>query len=63
MKVFQNTETLPVLLMSYLQSSEQKWYRVSAAFFSLLEGPKLRYLPENQNYKGILQKTYWYSRA
>ena len=29
MKVFQNTETLPVLLMNYLQSREQKWYRVS----------------------------------
>ena len=32
MKVFQNTETLPVLLMNYLQSREQKWYRVSTAF-------------------------------
>ena len=25
--------------------------------------PKLRYLPENQHYKGFLQKTHWYSRA
>ena len=33
MKVFQNIETLPVLLMNYLQSREQKWYRVSTAFF------------------------------
>ena len=32
MKMFQNTETLPVLLMNYLQSREQKWYRVSTAF-------------------------------
>ena len=49
-------ETLPVLLMNYLQSREQKWYRVSTAF-------KLRYLLENQNYKGFLQKTHWYNRA
>ena len=27
------------------------------------EGPKLRYLPQNQDYKGLLQKTHWYSRA
>ena len=33
MKVFQNTETLPVLLMNDLWSREQKWYRVSTAFF------------------------------
>ena len=33
MKVFQNTETLPVLLMNYLQIREQKWYLVSTAFF------------------------------
>ena len=32
MKVFHNTETLPLLLMNYLQSREQKWYRVSTAF-------------------------------
>ena len=32
MKVFQNTETLPVLLMNYLQGREQKWYRVRTAF-------------------------------
>ena len=31
MKVFQNTETLPVLPMNYLQSREPKWYRVSIA--------------------------------
>ena len=28
MKVLQNTETLTILPMSYLQSREQKWYRV-----------------------------------
>ena len=32
-------------------------------FTQLPERPKLRYLPENQNYKGFLQKTCWYSRA
>ena len=31
--------------------------------YSLPEGPKLRHLPENQNYKSSLQKTHWYSRA
>ena len=30
---------------------------------SLPEGPKLRYLLENQNCEGFLQKTHWYSRA
>ena len=33
-----NTETLPVLLMNYLQSREQVWYRVSIA--SLLSSPQ-----------------------
>ena len=32
-------------------------------FYSLPEGPKVRNLPENQDYKGFLQKTHWYSRA
>ena len=32
MKVFQNTEMLPVLLMKYVQSREQKQYRVSTVF-------------------------------
>ena len=32
MKVFQNIETFPVLLMSYLWSREQKWYRVNITF-------------------------------
>ena len=50
MKVFQNTETLPVLLMNYLQSREQKWYRISTAFLLTSQ----RYLLENQNYKGVL---------
>ena len=34
MKVFQNTETLPVLLMNYFQSREQKWYRVKHSIFT-----------------------------
>ena len=32
-------------------------------FHSLPEGQKLRYLFEDQDYKGFLQKTHWYSRA
>ena len=71
MKVFLNTEMLPVVLMNYLQSRGQKCHRVSTAFvltsrrteivtsasqffYSLAEGPNLRYLPENQNYEGSL---------
>ena len=34
MNVFLNTETLPVLLMNYRQSREQKWYRVNTTFFT-----------------------------
>ena len=34
MKVFQNTETLPVLLMNFLWSREQKWYRVKHSIFT-----------------------------
>ena len=62
--VFQNTETLPVLVMNYLQSREQKSGVGQAQHFhSLPEGPKLRYLLENQNHKGLLQKRHWYGRA
>ena len=32
MNVFQNIETLPVLLENYLWSREQKWYRVNTTF-------------------------------
>ena len=32
MKVFQNIENLPVLLMNYLWSREQKWYLVNTTF-------------------------------
>ena len=32
MKVFQNTEIRPVLLMNYLRSREQKWYRVNTTY-------------------------------
>ena len=35
----------------------------STIFFSLREGPTLRHLFENQDYKGCLQKTHWDSRA
>ena len=64
MNVFQNTETLPVLLMNYLQSREQKSGVGQAQHFhSLPEGPKLRYLLENKNHKGFLQKRHWFGRA
>ena len=64
MNVFQNTETLPVLLMNYLQSREQKSGVGQAQHFhSLPEGPKLRYLLENQNHKGLLQKRHWFGLA
>ena len=32
-------------------------------FYSLPEGPKLRYLLENKNWKDFLQKTHWRSRT
>ena len=64
MNVFQNTETLPVLLMNYLQSREQKSGVGQAQHFhSLPEGPKLRNLLENKNHKGFLQKRHWFGRA
>ena len=46
MKVFQNIDTLPVLLMNYLWGRKQKWYRVSTALrlYSLPERPTLRHL-------------------
>ena len=46
-------KTLPVLLMNYLWSREQKWFP---------ERPELRYLLEDENNQGFFQKT-WYSRA
>ena len=55
MKVFQNTEMLPVLLMTYLWSHEQKWHRVNTT--SLLISRKTRIAIS------VLQKTHRYSRA
>ena len=40
MTVFQNTEALPILLMNYLQSREQKWCRVSLV--SLLKNQDMK---------------------
>ena len=34
-----------------------------SVFFSLPDRPKLRDLPEDQNYKGPMQKTQWRSRT
>ena len=59
-------ETLPVLLMNYPWSREQKWnwargrHSVCTHF---PKDPKLRYLLEDENNKGFLQKTCWYSRT
>ena len=52
-------ETLPVLLMNYQWSREQKWnqVRVSICLHALSEGPKLRFLFEDENNKGFLQRT------
>ena len=33
------------------------------SILTLPEGPKLQYLPENQDYKGFLRKTHWSSRT
>ena len=58
-------ETLPVLLMSCQWSREQKWnwIRVSIVSTRTIRKPKLRYLFEDENNEGFLQKTCWYSRA
>ena len=39
---------LPVLLMNYFRSREQKWYRVSTVFYSFRERLELRYLFEDE---------------
>ena len=56
MRVFRNIETLPVLLMNYLRSREQKWCREDTTFLR-------RYLREDENNEGFLQKARRYSRA
>ena len=55
MKVF---EMLPVLLMNYFWSREQKWYRVNTTSFLISRKTRyLRYLFEDENNEGFLQKT------
>ena len=51
--------------MNFQWSREQKWNRVRVAqcVFALSEGSKLWHQLEDENNKGVLQKTYWYSRA
>ena len=65
MKVFQNIETLPVLLMNYQWSREQKWnpFRVTVVSTRTSERPKLRCLLKDENNEGLLQKTHRYSRS
>ena len=55
MKVFQNIQMmLPVLLMNYFRSREQKWYHVSTVFYSFRERLELRYLFEDEYNEGVL---------
>ena len=64
MKVFQNSENLPVLLIEL--PSELRAKVVSgkhSIFTSLPERPELRYLLEDENYEGFLQTAHRYSRA
>ena len=49
-------ETLPVLLMNFQWSREQKWNRVYTHFAK-------EYLLEDEINEGFLQKTCWYCRA
>ena len=58
-------KTLPSHLMNFQWSREQKWnrVRVSTVYFGLSEGPKLRYMLEDENIKGVLQKTRQRSHA
>ena len=58
-------ETLPSHLMNFQWIREQKWNRVRWAqcIYALSEGPKLWFLLVDENSKGVLQKTCWYSRA
>ena len=61
-----DVETLPSHLMNFQWSREQKWNRVRVSTVyknALYEGPKLRYLLEDNNNEGLLQNTCWYSRA
>ena len=57
--------TLPVLLMNYhgVASKSATGLGQAQHLHSLPERPKLRYLREDENNKGFLQKTCWYSRA
>ena len=64
----QSTEvkTLPSHLMNFQWSRGQKWNRVRVStvyIYALSEGPQLRYLLEDENNQGFLQKTYLYIRA
>ena len=62
-RILSRINTLPVLLMNYQWSREQKWYRarVSTVFIVISRRTEFRYLLENKNYKGVLQKTDHYN--
>ena len=59
MKVFQNIETLPVLIMNYFWGREQKWYRVRVRIVSPPTFGKTRTAIS----AGLLQNTHRYRRA
>ena len=56
MKVFQNSETLPVPLMNYLRSREQKWYRVSTVYSLTSRGTEIAISPSQPKLQGPLPK-------
>ena len=63
MKVFQNTETLPVLLMSYLQSREQKWYRSSIVSLLTSRRTEIATSAWGPRLQGLLaEQAHWHSR-
>ena len=60
MKEFLNTEThTRLLLMNHLQSLREEWIWVNTVFTLTSWRLKFRYLPEDHNHKGPVQKTYW----
>ena len=54
MKVFQNTETLPVQIMNYFQSCEQKWYRASTAFLLTSRRTEIAISAREPKLQGVL---------
>ena len=49
--------------MNNLWSCQQKWYRVNTTSLHISRRTRIAISVKDQNYKGFLQKTHWYSRA